>query len=50
MTAVVVYAAVTLTIAMVLAALAVVVNKRAAESPKGLDLDDPVQRRRWEQL
>jgi hypothetical protein len=32
-------------------ALGVAVNRRAAEPPpRGLDLDDPAQRRRWEQL
>jgi hypothetical protein len=43
------WATASLAIAAVLAALAVAVNKPAVEPPpKGLDLDDPERRRRWE--
>jgi hypothetical protein len=49
--AIAVYGTATLTVAIILAALAAAVNRRAAEPPpKGPDLDDPAQRRRWEQL
>jgi hypothetical protein len=47
--AIALYATATLTVAVVLAALAVVLNRRSGTAnPKRLDLDDPAQRRRWE--
>jgi hypothetical protein len=51
MTATAIYAFATLAIALVVAALAVAVTKRAQElPPKPLDLNDPEQRARFDRL
>jgi hypothetical protein len=51
MTATAIYAFATLAIALVVAALAITVSRRkVTANPKGLDLNDPEQRARFDRL